>query len=685
VLSPVACLRRRTLAGVLAALLAAPAVALGTASAAQADAVRQQELWVLNAINVAGAWRHTHGSGVTVALIDSGVNGHVSDLAGSVKTGRDFSGVNTPETDANWGIHGTWMASLIVGHGHAPGGSSGIVGVAPGAKVLSIRAVTDQGDPGYQRYQHESESRVQGHLAQAIRYATSKNVSVISMSLGYQGPSRPVREAISGALKQGIVVVASSGNSGASSSARHGNAPYSFPADYAGVLGVGAVAQTGLPAGFSSANLSVQVAAPGVRVPAQGRDGQYWLVSGTSPACALTAGVAALIKSAYPTLAPSLVVQAITASTSNKPHGGYDEEVGFGTVDATAALRMAGRLARDRTTGHGLVATAQFGGGTAAVAAVPVAPRGKSQLLTDSVVALLCLAIVLLIAFRLIATRRAGMAAAPAGPGPPSAGTPGAAWTAPGLAGSATPAYHRPTAGYPEQPGYGAPDAHSNPDAFGTPDAYGTPIGYQPPPPAGRPGDYPAQPAAGQRASYSPPNNKPHGQATAGTYGLPAGYSPPDGGGSPDGHAGPAAHGSPDGQAGPTAYGSLDGQAAPGGSGSLDGPGSPGDYGPPDSQGPAGNSQTPAANPRNAAGPPADHGSPSAYGPAAWFGPQAGDEPPTSYRRPGVTQAPAGSPDPASTAPLSAYQPQEAPAPPAGQAEDPPVADDDTWPPSGQW
>jgi len=151
-LSPPARPRLRTLAGVLAALLVAPAVAVGTATAARADAVRQQELWVLNAINVAGAWQHTHGSGVTVALIDSGVNGQVSDLAGSVIAGRDFSGVNTPATDPNWGVHGTWMASLIAGHGHDIAGSSGIMGVAPAAKILSIRAVTDQGDPGYRRY-----------------------------------------------------------------------------------------------------------------------------------------------------------------------------------------------------------------------------------------------------------------------------------------------------------------------------------------------------------------------------------------------------------------------------------------------------------------------------------------------------------------------------------------------------
>jgi hypothetical protein len=658
-LKPVARFRRRTLAGVLAALLAAPAVAVGTASAAQADAVRQQELWVLNAINVAGAWRHTHGSGVTVALIDSGVNGQVSDLAGSVKTGRDFSGVNTPETNANWGIHGTWMASLIVGHGHAAG-SSGIMGVAPAAKVLSIRAVTDQGDPGYRKYQHESESRVQDHLAAAIRYATSKNVSVISMSLGYQGPSRSVRKAISAALTRGIVVVASSGNSGGSSSAQHGNAPYSFPADYPGVLGVGAVAQTGLPAGFSSDNLSVQVAAPGVRVPAQGRDGQYWLVSGTSPACALTAGVAALIKSVYPTLGPSLVVQAITASTWNKPHGGYDEQVGFGTVDAAAALRMAGRLARDRGTGHGLVATAQFGGGTAAIPAVPVTPRGKSQLVTDLVAALLCLAIVLVIAFRLIAARRAAVAAAPAGPGPPGAGASGAAWTGLGPAGYGTSADHRPAVGYPEQTGY------STPDAYGTQDAYGTPAGYRPPA-AERPGgNYPPRPPVGSPGSYGPRDNKsPDGQTAPGSYGSLAEYGPPEG------HAPPGT------------YGLLDGQAAPG-RGSLDGPGSPVAEGPLADGGWPDSSQAPDRRDLGS-GPSAGYDSPAGYGPAARFGPQAGDQPPTGYRRPGVTQAPGSFPDRASTGPLSPYQPQEPPAPPAGLAEDPLAADGDTWPPSGQW
>ncbi len=389
---------------------------------AQADAVRAQELWVLNAIDVPTVWQTTMGHGVTVAVIDSGVNGDVSDLAGSVTNGRDFTGVSTPASNPHWGVHGTWMASLIAGHGHPAGSSSGIIGVAPQAHILSIRAVTDQRDPGDRRYEHESETHVQKELAGAIGYAVKNHVQVISMSLGYQGASLPVRVAIKNALGKGIVVVASSGNSGGASSSHGGNAPYSFPADYPGVLGVGAVDRSGAPAHFSSNNLSVQVAAPGVKVPAQGRDGQYWLVSGTSPACALTAGVAALIKSRYPALPPALVVQAITASTWHRPHGGYDEEVGYGTVNAVAALKMAARLMHDSGTGQGPAAAFRFGGGPSAIQPVPVAPRGTRQLIVDIMLALACLALLAGSAFWLIVTR--GGPADATMPAQPAAGPP---------------------------------------------------------------------------------------------------------------------------------------------------------------------------------------------------------------------------------------------------------------------
>jgi subtilisin family serine protease len=420
--------RARRSAACCAALAISVGATLTVATAASADQVRDAQMWVLDAVSAPTAWQVTEGQGVTVAVIDSGVNPGVSDLAGSVITGPDLTGVNTSPSDAGWGLHGTWMASLIAGHGHAAGGGSGIMGVAPRSKVLSIRVVTDKTDPGYGRYQQESDRRVQHALASAIGYATAHRVSVISMSLGYGMPSAVVRSALQNALDHGIVVVASSGNSGDSVGARAtGQAPYSFPADYPGVLGVAAVSRSGSAAGFSSDNLSVQVGAPGVDVPAQGTDGQYWLVSGTSPACALAAGVAALIKARYPRLAPALVARAITSSTQNRPAGGYNDEVGFGTVDAAAALTAAGTLSAEPEGRPGAPTTTYFGGGGGAVPPVPVRPRGVTGLVLSCLLALASLTIAITAWIRLVVLRRARHRAdqasvarhAPAWPAPP--------------------------------------------------------------------------------------------------------------------------------------------------------------------------------------------------------------------------------------------------------------------------
>jgi subtilisin family serine protease len=399
-------------ARVAGAVLAATGLCAVTVLPAQADAVRDQEMWVLDMVHAPSAWPVTQGQGVLVAVIDSGVFPSVSDLAGSVTEGPNLSGVNTPQSNASWGVHGTWMASLIAGHGHGDG-SAGIEGVAPQSRVLSIRVVTDRGDPNFGKYEEESNAEVQQALARAIRIATRRGADVISMSLGYGAASRPVRVALQNALDHGVVVVASSGNSGDTASALStGQAPYSFPADYPGVLGVGAVTQTETAASFSSNNLSVEIAAPGVKVPAQGRDGQYWLVSGTSPACALAAGVAALIKSRYPRLSPALVDQAITSTAQNPPPKGYDDRVGFGTVDAAAALAEAATLTRDLSTGRGVKVATHFGGGAAAVPPVPVAPRGAGRLILYAV---LVLAFLVIAAFAAVRLTRRSPAAVPVG------------------------------------------------------------------------------------------------------------------------------------------------------------------------------------------------------------------------------------------------------------------------------
>jgi subtilisin family serine protease len=370
---------------------------------ARADTIRDNQQWVLNMLNVPSVWADTEGRGVTVAVIDSGVNPNVSDLTGSVTTGPDYTGVSTSPSSTDWGVHGTWMASLIAGHGH-DGGDSGVIGIAPHARVLSIRVIPDRGDPEYSRYEREQESRIQQSLADGINYAVSHGAQVISMSIGYSAPSGTVRQALQQAYDHGVVVIASAGNSGdQAGTARSGGAPESFPANYPGVISVGAVNSSGSVASFSSDNLSVQVAAPGVSVPAQGRDGQYWWVSGTSPACALVAGVAALIKSVYPGLRPDLVASALTTTTTDKPAHGYDSQVGFGIVDAEAALAKAARLDRAKTASAGIAATVRFRG---ASVAEPVSPRGSGELVLFAVLALFSLVLVGVAGTRLAALRR---------------------------------------------------------------------------------------------------------------------------------------------------------------------------------------------------------------------------------------------------------------------------------------
>jgi hypothetical protein len=392
----------RLLAG--AALAAAvgvlPALPASAAAAAPADAIRQSQQWVFSMMNVQPAWQVTEGSGVTVAVIDSGVYPYVSDLSGgTVIQGPDLTGLRTPASNPNWGQHGTWMASIIAGHGHN-GGFDGIMGIAPQAKVLSVRVIPDKGDPRYQQYNNEPEQTIQNELATGIRTAVKDGAQVISMSIGYSAPSGVVRDAIDYAYSHGVVMVASSGNSG-NNDTQHGTsnpdiAPVSFPAEYPGVISVGAVTIDGVPATFSSGNLSVRIAAPGKGVPAEGRDGLYYTVDGTSPACALVAGVAALLKSRYPKISPAQVTEALTATAQQSPPGSYSVLTGFGIVNADAALVKAGQLLRTKAQGSAVSAAAHFGGGPAAVPAAPVtAPAGGR--FQASLAALVVSALILLV------------------------------------------------------------------------------------------------------------------------------------------------------------------------------------------------------------------------------------------------------------------------------------------------
>ncbi|MFD0886907.1 S8 family serine peptidase [Streptosporangium algeriense] len=318
---------------------------LGVCAPAVAADVRRDQRWVLEKMNVEQAWKVTRGAGVTVALVDSDVDVQVPELRGRVTVGPEMGSAGPVGEDAEEVWHGTAMASLIAGAGR---GEGGLLGVAPEARILSLPLILrDREQSVPLPPERDLRSGANSPIARAIRYATDHGAKVINMSLGAYGPQKGEREAVSYALAKGVVLVAAVGNDGETPYAvKKDTSFWSFPAGYSGVIGVGAVNERGEPAGFSSDNLSVLVSAPGVDVPVVVPGGEYRSSDGTSSAAALVAGVAALIKAKYPEIPPYLVARALSSTATSAPIAGYDDHVGFGVVDAGAALARAGELLR---------------------------------------------------------------------------------------------------------------------------------------------------------------------------------------------------------------------------------------------------------------------------------------------------------------------------------------------------
>ncbi|MFJ2028969.1 S8 family serine peptidase [Streptosporangium sp. NPDC087985] len=326
-------------------------IALGSASAAHADDVRGSQRQVLRTLDLPGAWRISEGRGVTVAVLDSGVDPDHRDLVGSVTEGRDFTrGANPPGADP-LRLHGTYMASLIAGHGHGPGRADGVIGVAPRARVLSVRVILEDEEPGFRKF--NTAPRFENVVAEGIRYAVDQGADVINMSISKELATREERAAIRYAISRGVVLVAAAGNDGAGKPDSTGYAPYSYPAAFPGVVSVAAVDRGLRRASFSNRNPSVLVAAPGVDILGAGPGDEYWVGRGTSQATALVSGVAALIKAKYPKMSPGLVAQALTAGAIRQPTGGYDTGMGFGVVNAPRALAEAARISRHTFTAQG--------------------------------------------------------------------------------------------------------------------------------------------------------------------------------------------------------------------------------------------------------------------------------------------------------------------------------------------
>jgi subtilisin family serine protease len=265
----------------------AGAAGLACPSTPAARPVVSELPWPQQRYDLTALSRITQGAGVTVAVLDSGVDTTNRHLAGAVRDGGsllDGSGNGLEDCVG----HGTAVASIIAAR---PVEGAGLVGVAPQATILSVR-VSD-------RVQTEEGFAGTGDVAALVEgieeaVAARPRPDVINLSISTTTDSPALREAIQAALEADIVVVAAVGNL-----AIQGN-PTPYPAAYDGVVGVGAITSTGARYERSQVGPYVDIVAPGDAVTAAAPRGGHNAVSGTSFAVPFVAATAALIRARWP-------------------------------------------------------------------------------------------------------------------------------------------------------------------------------------------------------------------------------------------------------------------------------------------------------------------------------------------------------------------------------------------------
>ncbi|MFH8350012.1 S8 family serine peptidase [Streptomyces sp. NPDC018045] len=297
------------------------ALLFSTAPAASADQIRDDQ-WALRSLDAEKAWQQSTGKGITVAVIDSGVNGSHPDLQGNVLPGKNFSS-GDPADHETKNNHGTSMASLIAGHGHGPGNTQGVKGLAPDAKILPIKHSDSEGDT------------YGSSFAEPLRYAVDHGAKIVNMSIGGVGDVTDAdKAAIAYAVQHDVLLVASSGNAG--------SANPNYPAASPGVLAVGAVGEDRKIWKDSNYGSHLLLAAPGEVIRSAAATKPYRLASGTSDAAAYVSGAAALVRAKFPGLTAGQVANRLV-KTAHMPTGvsagaGPDSHYGYGIVRPYEAL-----------------------------------------------------------------------------------------------------------------------------------------------------------------------------------------------------------------------------------------------------------------------------------------------------------------------------------------------------------
>nr|MCR5688386.1 S8 family peptidase [Lachnospiraceae bacterium] len=277
--------------------------------------------WFHAAVNSAAAWSMADGSGVTVAVIDTGIDTSNNDLRDSSHPDHIealwSSDIYSPGEDDNG--HGSHCCGIVAALDNTVGG----LGIAPNAKIISIKAANYRGQLR------------DADINKAISMAIERNVDIISMSFGGPSPSSATEKLLKKAVDNGITCIAAAGNDSTNEPA--------YPGAYDCTVCVGAIDPYAdgryALAKYSNWGRWVDIAAPGSQILST-VPGGYGVMDGTSMATPLVAGVAALIKSAHPDYSPEQIRNALLNSSPDKVYE-YSYHLMYRGVDAAAAINAS--------------------------------------------------------------------------------------------------------------------------------------------------------------------------------------------------------------------------------------------------------------------------------------------------------------------------------------------------------
>jgi subtilisin family serine protease len=279
--------------------------------------------WHLPKIGAPAAWDSSQGNGVTIAILDSGVDPTHPDLKGRLVAGYNFVDGNTNTADV-FG-HGTKVAGAAAA---SMNNAAGVASVAGLAKIMPIRVAYADGNVAW------------SNMAKGLTYAADRGVMIANMSFSGAAGSASVLSAAKYFKDKGGLVFVSAGNS---------NKDLGYAATDTMVI-LAATTQSDTKASFSNFGDHVQLSAPGSGIYTTVNGGTYAAVSGTSFAAPITAGVAALVMAANPALTNAQVQTVLFNTAADLGTAGRDNYFGYGRVDAAAAVKLALAMKGTSTT-----------------------------------------------------------------------------------------------------------------------------------------------------------------------------------------------------------------------------------------------------------------------------------------------------------------------------------------------